>query len=219
MHTASSAQENAREGDIVRTPRNRRGSDRRAEMRARHRIGKGIAKLKHDVTELAGLIRSDQKLVHRIEHSDARVERLSQSPLPPDMDKAHALAEYHAGLSRLEYILNEAERVLSQFEQLDSKPRMTPVIDIADATTKEYITSLIDGAQFQILTRSLSAYDLSPDDYRRLFGLPDDYLLWTEKLKRARSKIIKDNRVWDKRGLHDHSGDQTDLNEPPKKRG
>lgn len=58
-------------------------------------------------------------------------------------------------------------------EQLE-KPR--PAVSIKRSVTREYIVCLEDGKRLKMLKRHLKTiYDMTPDEYRKRWGLPDDY--------------------------------------------
>jgi predicted transcriptional regulator len=58
--------------------------------------------------------------------------------------------------------------------------------------TPDYIVCLEDGRQLQMLKRHLrNAFDMSPDQYRRRWGLPVDYPMVAPNYAKTRSKIAK----------------------------
>ncbi len=51
-----------------------------------------------------------------------------------------------------------------------------PAVPIGKSITPEYLICLEDGVQLKMLKRHLkSHYDLTPDEYRKRWGLPQDY--------------------------------------------
>lgn len=56
----------------------------------------------------------------------------------------------------------------------DERPK--PAVPISRSVQHDYIVCLEDGKRLKMLKRYLrSRYDMSPDDYRRRWGLPPDY--------------------------------------------
>lgn len=54
--------------------------------------------------------------------------------------------------------------------------RSKPAVPISKSVQHDYIVCLEDGKRLKMLKRYLrSRYDMSPDDYRRRWGLPPDY--------------------------------------------
>ena len=54
--------------------------------------------------------------------------------------------------------------------------RQKPAVPISRSVQDDYIVCLEDGAQLKMLKRYLrSRYNLSPEEYRRKWGLPPDY--------------------------------------------
>jgi predicted transcriptional regulator len=67
-----------------------------------------------------------------------------------------------------------------------------PAVPIKKSVTPDYIVCLEDGRQLQMLKRHLrNAFDMSPDQYRRLWGLPADYPMTAPNYAKKRSKIAK----------------------------
>ena len=54
--------------------------------------------------------------------------------------------------------------------------KQKPAVPIGRSVQQDYIVCLEDGAKLKMLKRYLrSRYDLSPEEYRRKWGLPPDY--------------------------------------------
>jgi predicted transcriptional regulator len=67
-----------------------------------------------------------------------------------------------------------------------------PAVPIKKSVTPDYIVCLEDGRQLQMLKRHLrNAFDMSPDQYRRRWGLPADYPMTAPNYAKKRSKIAK----------------------------
>jgi len=67
-----------------------------------------------------------------------------------------------------------------------------PAVPIKKSVTPSYIVCLEDGRQLSMLKRHLrTAFDMTPDQYRRRWGLPADYPMTAPNYAKKRSKIAK----------------------------
>ena len=67
-----------------------------------------------------------------------------------------------------------------------------PAVPIKRSVTPDYIVSLEDGRKFKALKRHLRAsYDMTPDQYRRRWGLPVDYPMVAPNYAKKRSQLAK----------------------------
>jgi predicted transcriptional regulator len=74
------------------------------------------------------------------------------------------------------------------------KPPATlkPVVPIKRSVTPDYIVCLEDGKKLKMLKRHLrTSYNLSPEEYRKKWGLLDDYPMVAPKYAAQRSKLAK----------------------------
>jgi len=70
--------------------------------------------------------------------------------------------------------------------------RQKPAVPISRSVQHDYIVCLEDGAQLKMLKRYLrSRYNLSPDEYRRKWGLPPDYPMVAPANAARRSDFAK----------------------------
>jgi predicted transcriptional regulator len=70
--------------------------------------------------------------------------------------------------------------------------RPKPAVPISRSVQQDYIVCLEDGAKLKMLKRYLrSRFDLSPDDYRRRWGLPADYPMVAPAYAARRSDFAK----------------------------
>jgi len=68
-----------------------------------------------------------------------------------------------------------------------------PAAPIAKSVTPDYIICLEDGKKLKMLKRYLRThYDLSPDEYRRKWGLPADYPMTAPNYAKQRSALAKE---------------------------
>ena len=67
-----------------------------------------------------------------------------------------------------------------------------PSVPISKSITKDYIICLEDGKELKMLKRYLrSQYGMSPDDYRRKWGLPASYPMVAPNYAKRRSEFAK----------------------------
>lgn len=70
------------------------------------------------------------------------------------------------------------------------KPK--PAVPVNKSVHEDYIVCLEDGKKLKMLKRYLrSTYDMSPDEYRRRWGLPADYPMVAPSYAARRSEFAK----------------------------
>lgn len=70
------------------------------------------------------------------------------------------------------------------------KPK--PAVPVAKSVQHDYLVCLEDGKKLKMLKRYLrSTYSMSPDDYRRRWGLPADYPMVAPAYAARRSEFAK----------------------------
>lgn len=73
------------------------------------------------------------------------------------------------------------------------EPKAKPAVAISKSVTDDYIICLEDGKKLKMLKRYLrSQFDMSPDEYRRKWGLSADYPMVAPAYSRRRSAFAKD---------------------------
>ncbi len=79
-------------------------------------------------------------------------------------------------------------------------PSVEPAVPIKQSVTADFLICLEDGKQFKSLKRHLRThYNLSPEEYRRKWGLPVDYPMVAPNYAAARSKLAKEMGLGQKR--------------------
>ena len=74
--------------------------------------------------------------------------------------------------------------------KVEEKPK--PAVPVSKSVTEDFIICLEDGKKLKMLKRYLrSRYDLSPDDYRRRWGLGADYPMVAPSYTERRSEFAK----------------------------
>lgn len=73
-----------------------------------------------------------------------------------------------------------------------AKERQKPAVPVSKSIQRDYIVCLENGAQLKMLKRYLrSRFGLSPEDYRRKWGLPPDYPMVAPAYAERRSDFAK----------------------------
>jgi predicted transcriptional regulator len=69
---------------------------------------------------------------------------------------------------------------------------LKPAVPKKRSVTPDYIVCLEDGKKLKMLKRHLrTSYNLSPEEYRKKWGLPDDYPMVAPKYAAQRSELAK----------------------------
>ena len=69
-----------------------------------------------------------------------------------------------------------------------------PAVPISDSVHDDHIICLEDGRKLKLLKRYLeSRYKMTPDEYRRKWGLPPDYPMAAKSYSRERSEMARRN--------------------------
>jgi len=89
------------------------------------------------------------------------------------------------------------EEVYAVVTGLGTDPKLSavsePAAPVAASVTPDYIICLEDGKKLKMLKRYLrNHYDLSPEEYRRKWGLPADYPMTAPNYSKHRSSLAKD---------------------------
>jgi predicted transcriptional regulator len=75
-------------------------------------------------------------------------------------------------------------------EKIQEKPK--PAVPVAKSIANDYIVCLEDGKKLKMLKRYLrSTYNMSPDEYRKRWGLPADYPMVAPSYAARRSEFAK----------------------------
>ena len=81
---------------------------------------------------------------------------------------------------------------LGQAPAETEQEKPTPAVPIKRSVTPEHIICLEDGKKLKMLKRHLKTrYDMTPDEYRRRWGLKDDYPMVAPAYAATRSALAK----------------------------
>jgi predicted transcriptional regulator len=104
---------------------------------------------------------------------------VSNNSLPPT-EVAALISSTHAALLRIE------------FSRPNSATPQKPAVPVEESIAHDYLICLNDGRKLRALKRYLRRkYSLSPEEYRRKWGLPDDYPMVAPAYSALRTRIAK----------------------------
>jgi predicted transcriptional regulator len=91
---------------------------------------------------------------------------------------------------------NVISSVAASIRQLDEKPvekeELVPAVPIKKSVTPDYLVCLEDGKKLKMLKQHLKTqYDMTPEDYRKRWGLKDDYPMVAPAYAATRSALAK----------------------------
>ncbi len=92
-------------------------------------------------------------------------------------------------------MIRSVHAALRELSGAEAKPeaKSKPAVPVSKSVTDDYIICLEDGKKLKMLKRYLrSQYDMSPEDYRRKWGLPSDYPMVAPAYSRRRSDFAKE---------------------------
>ncbi|WP_085902556.1 MucR family transcriptional regulator [Kiloniella majae] len=97
-------------------------------------------------------------------------------------------------MSDLPQLIREVYGTLSTLGQEEKKEpeRPTPAVSVKKSITPEFIVCLEDGKKLKMLKRHLkTAYNMTPEEYRERWGLPQDYPMVAPNYAKQRSSLAK----------------------------
>ena len=113
---------------------------------------------------------------------------------------ARAINEYAKAGATTDEIVDAIHRIHAAYVEIlgaevEAKPeKLTPAVPVRKSVTDEYIICLEDGKKFKSMKRHLRThYNLTPEEYRAKWGLPDDYPVVCASYSARRSQLAKEN--------------------------
>lgn len=95
------------------------------------------------------------------------------------------------------------------------QPELQPAVIVKKSVTDEYIICLEDGQRFKSMKRHLKAkYDLTPEQYRRKWGLPESYPMVAKSYAEKRSALARANGLGKKISVSPPIGGQIRQTRP-----
>lgn len=89
--------------------------------------------------------------------------------------------------------VHEAVHGLSAAGEEKPVEKQKPAVPVSRSITPDYLVCLEDGKKLKMLKRYLrSNYDMTPDDYRRKWGLAADYPMVAPNYSKRRSEFAKE---------------------------
>ncbi len=93
--------------------------------------------------------------------------------------------------SELPHLIKTVHEALESPDQAALSPP-EPAVPIKKSVTPDYVICLEDGKKLKMLKRHLrNAFDMSPDEYRRRWGLPSGYPMVAPEYSARRSELAK----------------------------
>ena len=89
------------------------------------------------------------------------------------------------------------QRVYATLQGLSGTPSTSvatkpPAVPVKKSVTSEYIVCLEDGSKHKMMKRYLkTAFGMTPDEYRKKWGLPADYPMVSPSYAKTRSQLAK----------------------------
>ncbi len=89
-------------------------------------------------------------------------------------------------------LISTVHQALATLGTEEAAPRPEPAVPIKQSVKPEYIVCLDDGKKLKMLKRHLrTAYNMTPDDYRKRWGLPRNYPMVAPNYAKKRSELAK----------------------------
>jgi predicted transcriptional regulator len=113
--------------------------------------------------------------------------------LTADIVSAH-VSNNSVAVSDLPLLIGNVHSALSGLgaRTEEPAPRPEPAVSIRSSIKPDYIVCLEDGKKLKMLKRHLMThYDMTPDDYRRKWGLPADYPMVAPNYAEQRRALAK----------------------------
>lgn len=120
--------------------------------------------------------------------------------------------------------INSVYATLSNLGQPVKEPeaeRPVPPVPIKKSVQPDYIISLETGKPFKSLRRHLSTLGMTPDEYRKKWGLPPDYPMVAPSYSQQRSDLAKQLGLGSmrRRGEETVAEEEAPAAEAPRRRG
>lgn len=134
----------------------------------------------------------ENRMLHNSAHLSGAVHAEERLALTAQLVSAYAgnnEIQLSAFIDLITDVYNTLETLNKQTEGHDL---LRPAVPISDSIHDDFLVCLEDGKRFKSLKRHLRArYNLSPEDYRRKWDLPEDYPMVAPAYARKRSRLAK----------------------------
>jgi predicted transcriptional regulator len=129
-----------------------------------------------------------------VEESQAEIKQLDVMTLTADIVSSFVSGNKIAVADLPEFIV-QIHAALSTMATSQSEPEpqnLEPAVPIKNSVKPDYIVCLEDGKKFKSLKRHLrSSFNMTPEDYRRKWGLKHDYPMVAPNYAAQRSELAK----------------------------
>lgn len=90
-------------------------------------------------------------------------------------------------------LISEVYRTLANVSQVPAEPeKPQPAVAVKKSVTPDYLICLEDGKKLKMLKRHLmTAYNMTPEQYRERWGLPPDYPMVAPNYAEQRRNLAK----------------------------
>jgi predicted transcriptional regulator len=99
-------------------------------------------------------------------------------------------------MADLPAVIEQVYRALTSLSAPAEPPKeeLKPAVPIKKSVTDDYIVCLEDGKKMKMLKRHLmTAYNMTPEQYREKWGLPPDYPMVAPSYSLKRQRLAKEN--------------------------
>jgi predicted transcriptional regulator len=154
-----------------------------------------------EARQAAGL-RSGQSLLSTLCVADGSAERREEAPISVEtnlteltaMIVASFVANNPLAAGGVPALIESTHAALLEIDSVRANPQSgaRPAVPIEESIAHDYLICLNDGRKLRALKRYIKRkYSLSPDQYRKKWGLPDDYPMVAPAYSELRANIAK----------------------------
>lgn len=125
-------------------------------------------------------------MTNQVEHNDLLA-------LTADIVSSH-VANNSVAVNDLPQLIQNVYATLSNLSTPPAapEPKLEPAVPVRQSIKPDYIVCLEDGKKLKMLKRHLmTAYGLTPDEYRAKWGLPADYPMVAPNYAESRRQLAK----------------------------
>ena len=127
-----------------------------------------------------------------VEKVDPKMDPNELLTLTTDIVASH-VANNSVAVADLSHLIQQVYSALAGVGSAwGAAERPNPAVSIKRSITPDYVICLEDGKKLKMLKRHLKTrYNLSPDEYRKRWGLPADYPMVAPNYAKQRSALAK----------------------------
>lgn len=117
---------------------------------------------------------------------------------------ASFVANNRVAATQIPALIASTHAALQRVEGAGAPSGLAPAVDVEESVTRDYIVCLNDGRRLKSLKRHiLRTYALTPEAYRQMWHLPDDYPMVAPGYSERRSQIARQKRAPGRPGCDD----------------